>query len=56
MKKTYSILTKIKNDRPVTPSMDSKFLHEVKLGLLLALQEQGLLTNLQLRLALEELG
>lgn len=55
MGKTFASLTHIENDRPVSPA-DSRFLHALKLGLLLALREQELLTDQQLRLALESLG
>lgn len=55
MGKKFASLTHIENDRPVS-SADSRFLHALKLGLLLALREQELLTDLQLRLAMDELG
>lgn len=56
MGKMFASLTGIENGRPVTEATDGRFLHELKLGLLLALREQGVLTDLQLRLAMEELG
>lgn len=55
-RRRFSALTQIEHDRPIHPSDDSPFLHALKLGLLLALREQGLLDDLQLRLAMEELA
>lgn len=56
MRKSFAFLTHIDNNCPVRETMDSQFLRELKLGILLALREQALLTDLQLRLAMEELG
>lgn len=43
-------------DRPVTQETDPGFWRLLKLGLLLALRERGLLNDVQLRLAREKLG
>lgn len=53
MSRAIPTLTNIEHDVPV---QDGAFIHNVKLGLLLALREQGLLTDQQLRLALDRLG
>ena len=56
VKKGYASLIRIENDRPVKKETDKRFLHAVKLGLLLALREQSILTDQQLDLAMKELG
>lgn len=56
MSRTAPTMIQIDNDRPIDPALDTEFLHALKLGLLLALREQGLLTDLQLRMAQERLG
>lgn len=56
MSRTPPELIQIDNDHPVAPAKDPAFLRTLSVGLLLALREQGLLTDLQLRLAQERLG
>lgn len=55
VRKTYASFTGIEQDHPIRETTDGRFLRELKLGLLLALREQGLLTDPQLRLAMEQL-
>lgn len=52
----YSTLTNIDHNRAVDMTTDNRFVHNLKIGLLLALREQELLTDQQLRLALKNLG
>ncbi|MBQ8599291.1 MAG: hypothetical protein IJ411_04160, partial [Oscillospiraceae bacterium] len=55
MAKKYSRLVRIENDREITNGSDCAFLHHLKTGLLLALKEQGILTDQQLWQAEENL-
>ena len=48
-------LLRMENDRPVEPGEDDRFLLELQSALLLALQENGMLTQTQCRLAAEKL-
>lgn len=56
MRKQTARLIQTDNDRTITPAADPEFWHHLKLGLLLALREQGILNDLQLRMARERLG
>lgn len=55
MKKKFAQLEEICYDHAITPETDPQFWHQVQSGLLLALQEQGLLNTVQYRRARERL-
>ena len=55
MRHTLPVMIDIINDRPVTAA-DGEFIHALKQGLLLALREQGVLNDVQLRIALERMA
>ena len=52
---TYAKLTQILNDRTVTPNQDALFLYEFQKSALLALKENGTLSEIQFRHASEKL-
>lgn len=55
MVKRYAQLQRIENDRPITKETDYEFLYTLQNALLLALKEQGRLTQMQYRHAEERL-
>ena len=55
MAKKYASLERIENDRQITRETDGPFLHRLQSGLLLALKEQGQLSEMQYRRAQERL-
>lgn len=55
MAKRYAQLQRIENDRPITKETDYEFLYTLQNALLLALKEQGRLTQMQYRHAEERL-
>lgn len=56
MPRKRPVLERIDNDRPITPGSDPAFYRALKLGLLLALKERGILSEMQYRSACEGLG
>lgn len=55
MAKKYASLERIENDRQITRETDAPFLYRLQSGLLLALKEQGQLSEMQYRRAQERL-
>lgn len=55
MAKRYAQLQRIENDRSITKETDYEFLYTLQNALLLALKEQGRLTQMQYRHAEERL-
>lgn len=55
MAKRFAQLQRIENDRPITKETDYEFLYTLQNALLLALKEQGRLTQMQYRHAEERL-
>ncbi len=55
MGKQFASLEHIENNRKITKETDYEFLHQLQTGLLLALKEQGRLTEMQYRHAKEKL-
>lgn len=55
MGRQHAALERIENDRPITMETDAQFLHRLQSGLLLALKEQGQLSELQYRRAQDQL-
>lgn len=55
MAKKFASLERIENDRQITRESDAPFLHRLQSGLLLALKEQGQLSEMQYRRAQERL-
>lgn len=55
MAKRLAQLQRIENDRPITKEADYEFLYTLQNALLLALKEQGRLTQMQYRHAEERL-
>ena len=56
MDRTAPVLIQVIYERPVNAVSDSWFFQAVNKGLLLALHEQGILKDVQLRNALERIG
>ena len=56
MDRTTPVLIQVIYERPVNAVSDSSFFQAVNQGLLLAVHEQGILTDVQLRNALEGKG
>ncbi|HIY05885.1 MAG TPA: hypothetical protein H9844_02245 [Candidatus Evtepia faecigallinarum] len=51
----FAWLERIENDHEITRDTDGRFLHRLQSGLLLALKEQGRLSQAQYRYAQEQL-
>lgn len=55
MSREFASLERIDNDRKITRDTDERFLHRLQSGLLLALKEQGRLSQAQYQYAQEQL-
>ncbi|MDO5399816.1 MAG: hypothetical protein Q4F17_02390 [Eubacteriales bacterium] len=54
-RKKFASLTGIDNNRPISSETDGEFLFQLQKGLLLALRDDGLLTQMQYRYAEDKL-